>query len=148
MADWPEIAVALLWRLAPQGVVLYPQDLEMPREWVGLRTDKRRYVRLEFITLEQAELAAAVERGEARTTVTTLTGRWKQITWIMLWKLAKGGIRLSRADFDAVPADRQLLASGHPDAVEWRFLPWSEAKRIHEYDLDHEGTLLREKTQL
>lgn len=146
--DWPEICVALMWQLAPNGLVLYPQDLDLPREKVGILSRNRKSIRLAFIDLETAERAAAPALGENRATVTELRGRWKQITWVMLWKLAKSGTKLTQSDFDNVPGDKQLLCSGHPDGVEWRFLPWSEAQRIHEHDLTHEGTLLREKTHL
>jgi len=139
--SWQEIAITLLWKLAPRGLVLFPHDLNLPRDRVLLEERTETRIALSFITLKEAEARTHAPRPESRASTDKLYGRWQQIACVMLWKLRKKGVTLTPADKDGVPAGLELLTSGHPDGVEWRFMPRPEALRKA-----IQGELSRERT--
>jgi hypothetical protein len=154
--DWSEIAVVMIWKVAPNGFVLLLEDMvSLPRERVLLEDRKPDRITLSFISLDSAKRRSAPERGENRATVSELQGRWQKIAVVTAWhfarlgKLGKGdSITLTEQDRQCVPGHLQLMASGHAQGVEWRFLPRSEAKKIQDWDLDNEGIMIKEKLQL
>jgi hypothetical protein len=153
--DWPEIAVILHWKLAPLGYVLYPEDLvTLPTDRVLLTDRKPDRITLTFISVESAKRRAAAERGETRATVSELQGRWEKIAVCMLWHFAQRGklgkrdsITLTEYDRQSVPGHLQLMATGHAQGVEWRFLDRAEAARLAKWDKDNEGAMIQEQTQ-
>jgi hypothetical protein len=138
--DWSQIAVALIWKLAPKGFVMFRHDMaRLPMDRVLLEDRQSDRICLSFITLKDAKKRSAPERGEHRATVSELQGRWQKIAVVALWSLSKTGITLTEYDRAAVPDGLQLMASGHEFGVEWRFLPRWEAKKHRDFDLEHEG---------
>ena len=84
-----------------------------------------------------------------------LQGRWQKIAVVACWHFARRGklgrkdsITLTEFDRAAVPGHLQLMASGHAQGVEWRFLPRSEAEALAAWDAENEGIMVKEKTQL
>lgn len=149
---WPEICVALMWRLAPTGVVITRGDLRaLPMERVLLEDRGETDMRFSWIPLSQAKArikpSAPAKFGE-RATVSELQGRWQKIACVLLWKLARDGITLTPADLAAVPSHLVLLAHGHADDIEYRFLPRDEAKRIQDWERDNEGRIILETANL
>ena len=138
---WEKIAITLLWKLAPKGLVLFPRDLNLPRDRVLLEERLADRINLRFITLKEATARTHAPSAESRATSDRLYGRWQQIACVMLWKLRKKGVTLTQADKDGVPAQMELLTSGHPQGVEWRFMPRMNALRMAV-----NGELAREKT--
>jgi hypothetical protein len=128
---WEEIAVTLMWRLAPNGLVLFPSDLRLPHDRVLLEERLPDRISLSFVTLKEAHSRSHAERLESRASVDQLRGsRWQQIAVVMLWKLKRGGIVLTEQDRAAVPGGLELLTSGHPQGVEWRFLPKRDVLKL------------------
>lgn len=143
--DWSVIAVTLLWKLAPQGLVMLREDMaRLPRDRVLLEDRQADRIVLSFIPLREAKRRAAAERGEQRATVSELQGRWQKIAVVALWSLSKTGCTLTEYDRAAVPDGLQLMASGHEFGVEWRFLPRWEAKKHRDWDFDNEGKMISE----
>jgi hypothetical protein len=153
---WPEIAVVLIWKIAPNGFVMAVEDLvTLPRERVLVEERKPDSITLSFVTLATAKKLMAAERGEERATLSELQGRWQKIAICTAWHFARLGklgrkdsIVLTEQDRQAVPGHLKLMASGHADGIEFRFLPRAEAEAIAKWDLDNEGIMIREKTQL
>lgn len=149
---WPQICVALMWRLAPAGVVITRADLRaLPMERVLLEDRRAEEMIFSWIPLSQAKARlkpSAVEKFGERSTVSELQGRWQKIACVLLWKLARDGITLTPADLAAVPSHLILLAHGHADDIEYRFVPRDEAKRIQDWERENEGRIILEKTQL
>jgi hypothetical protein len=138
--DWSVIAVALIWKLAPKGFVLFREDMaRLPLDRVLLEDRQADRITLSFIPLKEAQQRAAPERGEKRATVSELQGRWQKIAVVALWSLSKTGITLTEYDRAAVPDGLELMASGHEFGVEWRFLPRWEAQQHRKWDFEHEG---------
>ena len=52
--SWEEIAITLMWKLAPSGLVLFPRDLTLPRDRVLLEERLGIASTLSFITLNEA----------------------------------------------------------------------------------------------
>jgi hypothetical protein len=127
--SWQQIAITLIWKLKPQGLVLFPQDLSLPRDRVMLEERLQDRINLTFITLKEATMRTHAKPAQ-RATTDKLSGRWQQIAAVMLWKLAKKGVTLTEMDRSGVPAGLELLTSGHPDGVEWRFLPKRDALKM------------------
>lgn len=153
---WPEIAVILTWKLAPNGFVLLMEDLvSLPTDRVLLEDRRPDRIVLSFISVQSALERSRPERGENRATVSELQGRWQKHAVCIAWHFARKGklgrkdsITLTEYDRAAVPGHLQLMATGHALGVEWRFLPNEEAKKIQDWDRDNEGMLIKEKTQL
>lgn len=143
---WEKICLTLMWRLAPNGLVLYPRDLDLPRDRTLLEERRSDYIWLAFISLREAY--ARTHATADRATTDKLYGRWQQIAIVMMWKLAKTGLRLTEADHNAIPKHLELLTSGHPDGVEWRWLPRLEAHAIRRHEFENEGRIITEQSPL
>lgn len=143
--DWSQIAVVMIWKLAPKGFVMFREDMaRLPMDRVLLEDRRVDRIVLSFITLKDAKKRSAAERGEHRATVSELQGRWQKIAVVALWSLSKTGVTLTEYDRAAVPDGLQLMAWGHEFGVEWRFLPRWEAKKHRDWDLENEGKMILE----
>jgi hypothetical protein len=153
---WPEIAVVMIWKIAPNGFVILKEDMiSLPTDRVLREYRDSEKIVLSFIGVKHAKRLSAAELGEHRATVSELQGRWQKIAVVAAWHFARlhklgknDSITLTEYDRAAVPGHLQLMASGHAQGVEWRFLPLREAKAIQDWDRDNEGILIKEKTQL
>jgi hypothetical protein len=153
---WPEIAVTMIWKLAPNGFVIFKEDMiSLPTDRVLREYRDSEKITLQFISVTHAKRLSSAELGENRATVSELQGRWMKIAVVTAWHFARlkklgksDSITLTEYDRAAVPGHLQLMASGHAQGVEWRFLPTREAKAIQDWDFDNEGILIKEKTQL
>jgi hypothetical protein len=143
--SWQRITFAMMWKLSPRGLVLVRRDLKLPQDRVLLEERQMDYIKLSFITLKEARARTHTSVAEQRATSDTLTGRWKQIACVMLWKLSKAGVWLGQADHDAVPLGFELLTAGHPDGVEWNFVPKIQARMIEKSFFENEGKTIMEK---
>src|SRR5277367_1519757 len=122
--DWHTIAVTLLWKLTPGGLVLFPEDLKaLPHDRVLLIERLTDRINLSFITLQEAHARTHAPKPESRATTDKLVGRWKQIAAVMAWKIAKQGVTLTEYDRQSVPSDLILMTAGHRLGVEWNFIP-------------------------
>lgn len=143
--DWPEIAVVLMWKLAPGGCVITRKDLaRLPMDRVLVEDRSDREIRFSWVTPQEAQRRAgnmpgATVQGQEKASVSQLQGRWQKIAVVLLWKLAKDGCRLTRWDRDQVPVDKTLLAHGHAQDIEYRFVPRAEAERVAKWERDNEG---------
>lgn len=127
--DWPKIASMLLWKLAPRGTVLTRKDLgALPQDRVLITERLSSRLVISFVPLAQAmRIRQALSTTPTPAGLSTLEGRWEKIAVVMLWKLKKSGVTLTQWDHDCVPNDRQILAHGHRDGVEFRFMPNKDA---------------------
>lgn len=154
--DWPEIAVILAWKLAPNGYVILREDLfTLPTDRVLLEDRREDALVLSFIGVKAAKKLTLQKRGVDTTTVSELQGRWQKIAITTLWHFARAGklgradsITLTEQDRAAVPGDCLLMASGHSQGVEWRFIPRALCKRQEDWDRENEGMMIREQAQL
>jgi hypothetical protein len=154
--DWPMIAVTLIWKIAPNGFVLLQEDMiSLPTDRVLREYRDSEKIVLSFIGVQHAKRLSEPQLGEHRATVSELQGSWMKIAVVTCWHFARLGklgkndsIALTEYDRAAVPGHLQLMASGHAQGVEWRFLPTREARAIQDWDFDNEGILIKEKTQL
>ena len=147
---WPEIAVVLFWRLAPRGVEMRIEDLvALPMDRVGMVKRRPEYLQLKFIPILQAQKMVdhPDEAGE-KAEVEEMHGRWQKAAFVALWKLRKSGIKLTREDRAAVPADKQLLQSGSKDTIEFRFVSRTEAQAIAKWEAENEGRIIVERGHL
>ena len=145
---WPEIACVLMWKLAPEGVVLTRKDLgRLPQDRVLVDDRDSKQIRFSFIGVEAAERLRRpiVQSYGYRASVSELQGRWKKLAVVLLWKLAKEGVVLTQADRDRVPADKILLTHGHEQDLECRFVPRLEAARIQKWEAENEGKAVMER---
>jgi hypothetical protein len=148
--DWAEIAVVLVQKLSPQGVVVTRKDLgSLPMDRVLIQ--ERLTDRITFRWMRPEDAKAHAKRlkdktGE-RAGLLQLQGRWQKLACVLLWKLAKDGCVLMAYDRDAVPADKVLLAHGHRDDLEYRFVARAEAARIQKFEKENEGRLVLETVQ-
>ena len=145
--DWPEIALTLMWRLAPKGVVISRSDLgSLPLDRVLAVERSWHSIHLHFIDEKALEKMAKrpAESGE-RPTVEELSGRWQKAAIVLLWKLAKNGIRLTGADRRRVPAHVQLLQQGHAQEIEFRFVSHAISAKIAAWERDNEGKIITER---
>lgn len=142
---WQTIAMTLMWKLAPKGLILVPTDLVLPQDRVMLEERTPDRINLTFITLTEAYQRTHAERDEDRASTDRLQGRWQQIATVLLWKLRKAGITLTEQDRGAVPGNIELLTSGHPDGVEWRFIPKLQAAALARSFDEHLGKTIIEK---
>jgi len=147
--QWPEICVTLMWKLAPDGVVITRKDLgalPQDRVLVDYRDPAGTLIRFSFVSLDEARrLRPKILKATGhKAGVSELQGRWQKITCVLLWKLARDGCVLTQLDRDAVPADQVLLAHGHAQDIEYRFCPRAEAARIQKAELEHEGKQILE----
>lgn len=137
--DWSTITVALMWRLAPNGVVIKRRDLRLPEDMVLIEDRQADCIKLRFATVDEAmrlrDLLAPIEKVG----VAELQGRWKKIGCVLLWKKARDGITLRQMDLDCIPPDKVLLAHGHAKDIEYRFVIRDEAQRIASWEKDNEG---------
>lgn len=153
--DWPVIATTLIWKLAPKGFVLRKETLfTLPMDRVLMVDRKADRITLAFITIDDAQDRMAPELGEHRATKSELQGRYEKLAVCTAWQFArthklgkKDSITLTEYDRAAVPADLQLMASGHARGIEWQFLPNSQAKKIANWSKDNEGMLIVERVQ-
>lgn len=139
--DWPEIAVVLMWKLAPEGVVITRKDLaRLPQDLVLVEDRTADEIRFSWETVSMAQkLTEAVSSS-----VSTLEGRWQKIAVVLMWKLAKDGVTLTQWDRDQIPHGKTLLAHGHAQDIEYRFVPRLEAERIAAWEREHEGKSILE----
>ncbi len=148
---WPEIAVTLMWRLAPKGVVITRRDLGgLPQDRV-LLTDRRQHsIIFSWITIAEAHRRTRPMLAiEQKATVSELQGRWEKLGVVLLWKLARDkGVELTQADRAAVPGHLMLLAHGHAEDIEYRFVPREEGERIEKFERENEGRIITERTAL
>jgi hypothetical protein len=144
--DWPEITCVLMWKLAPQGVTLTRRDMAaLPQDRVMVTDRQPNALKLSFVSLQRAmairDVLAPTQKPAG---VSALEGRWEKIGVVLLWKLCKGGITLTEWDKAQVPHDKQILARGYRDGVEFRFMPNSEAAKLTKWDRDNDKRLIRE----
>lgn len=147
MWGWPEVCTVLMWRLAPKGVVITRRDLgRLPMDRVLLEDRSESAIRLSWITIEEAQRRAKpVDPLAEPAGVSELQGRWQKIAVVLMWKLAKMGVTLTQADRNALPADQMLLAHGHADDIEYRFVPRAEAYALTQVEKEQEGRLIIER---
>jgi hypothetical protein len=145
--SWPEITVVLMHKLAPGGVVITRKDLgSLPQDRVLVeeRLDDGS-IHLWWASVENAlDMREPLAESGKRAGVTELSGRWQKIAVVLLWKLAKDGLTLTQWDRDQVPHDKTLLAHGHAQDIEYRFVPRTEAARIAKWERDNEGKKILE----
>lgn len=145
--DWPEITCVLMWKLAPTGVVITRADLgRLPVDRVLIEERSTTQINYRWMRPEDARSHSKRlkhKTGE-RASVSQLQGRWQKIGVVLLWKLAKDGCVLTQWDRDQVPADKTLLAHGHAQDIEYRFVPRAEAIRIAKWERDNEGKIVME----
>jgi hypothetical protein len=144
---WPEITCVLMWRLAPNGVIIRRKDLgALPPERVLIENRSEKSIRFWFATIREAERIREpiLEGGRPKATVSELQGRWQKLAVVLLWKLAKDGIVLTQSDRDRLPGDKTLLAHGHEQDIEYRFVHRREAQRIAQWERDNEGKMVLE----
>ena len=144
---WPEIAVTLVQKLAPDGVIVTRKDLGgLPQDRVLV--EERLHDRIIYRWMRPEDARAHTKRLKEKTGekagVSQLQGRWQKLGVVLLWKLARDGCVLMNYDRDAVPADKVLLAHGHENEIEYRFVPRAEAARIQQWEKDNEGKLVLE----
>jgi hypothetical protein len=130
--DWPEIVCVLMWKLAPKGVVITRKDL------AALPID--RVLKYDRLADRMIFRFVPPQPGPFE----ELQGRWQKIAVVLLWKLAKDGVTLGQWDRDTVPADKTLLAHGHEQDIEYRFVQRAEAIRIAKWEKDNEGKMVLE----
>jgi hypothetical protein len=155
---WPEIAVILIWKLAPNGFVMLTEDMtSLPFDRVLVEDRQPDKLTLGFVAVRKAKALTRPERGSEKASVSELQGRWMKIGICTLWHFARAHklgrrdmITLTEQDRQAVPADRQLMASGHAHGVEWRFIRKLEAAKLAAWyrDNEHESAFVTEKTAL
>lgn len=148
--QWDEIACVLFWCLAPRGTIITRKDLAaLPMERVLLEDRRPSEIRFSWISIEDAQKRHKPTDGlsEAATVDTIEGSRWKKIAAVLLWKLAKDGITITPLDRSQIPADRILMASGHRNDIEYRFLPRSEAAAIQKSERDNRGKIILENGQ-
>lgn len=147
--DWPEITVTLMWKLAPAGVVITRKDLgALPMDRVLMEERGPSEIKYSFISMKAAERRwKPKDAHQERATSSQLQGRWQKIAAVLLWKLAKDGVVLTRWDRDQVPGDKVLLAHGHAQDIEYRFCPRAEAQAIAKWERDNEGKIILESVQ-
>lgn len=146
--DWPwsVICTTAFWKLAPGGLVLFPQDLKaLPHDRVLLEERLPDRINLSFITLKEAYARTHAEKPENRASTDKLTGRWRQAAVVILWRIAKQGVTLTEQDRQAVPGDLILMTAGHPLGVEWNFIHRSVAARQRMRAWENEGKETMEK---
>jgi hypothetical protein len=146
---WDAIAVTLLWKLKPEGIVIGVADLvALPMDRVGIIQREADFIRLSFATEHYAK--RLLERpAEHRPEVHELHGRWQKFCWVALWKLKRArSVTLSPLDRASVPSDRVLLQSGFKQDIEYRFVPREEAARLQRLAKEHEGRIITERSQL
>jgi len=138
---WPELALVLVNKLAPAGLVITRHDLgALPHDRVLIEDRGPTQIRFTFVSLHHAQLIRKpLANAGAMASVSELQGRWMKICAVVLWKLRKEGCVLTRWDRDAVPSDKTLLMHGHRDDLELRFVPRNEAGRIAKFELEQEG---------
>ena len=153
---WPEIAVILAWRLAPNGFVILKEDMiSLPTDRVLMEERKPDRLTLAFIPVARAVRLMDKARGTQAATTSELQGRWQKIAVVTAWHFARkrqlgkhDSITLTHQDQAAVPANLTLMASGHSQGVEWQFMPHAQAAKLAAWDKDNEGMLIQAKTQL
>lgn len=147
--NWDEISVVLFWRLAPNGITITRKDLAaLPMERVLLEDRRETEICFTWITLDEAKLRhKPMDPLKEAATVDQVEGRWQKIACVLLWKMAKDGITINLTDRSCVPTDRILMASGHANDIEYRFLPRSEAAAIQKQERDHRGKIIMENTR-
>jgi hypothetical protein len=148
--DWPEICCVLMWKLAHNGVVITRRDLGgLPMDRVLVEERTSTHIHFSWMTPEASQQHS--KRVKAKTGqkagVAQLQGRWQKIGVVLLWKLAKDGCVIGQIDRDQVPADKTLLAHGHENDIEYRFVPRAEALRIQQWERDNEGKIVMETVQ-
>jgi hypothetical protein len=144
--DWAKIASTLLWKLAPGGVVLFPHELAaLPHDRVLLEERLPDRINLTFITLEEAHSRTHAANPQMRATTDKMTGRWRQIACVLLWKLAKKGVTIAEYDANAVPSDLILMTAGHALGVEWQFIPRAQAAKERLLAFEREGKDIMER---
>lgn len=144
--DWPQIAVVLVHKLAPDGVVVTRRDLGgLPMDRVLVEDRRVDRIIYRWVELKEAQRMRKplAQKGE-RAGVIQLQGRWQKLAVVLLWKLTKEGCVLMGYDRDAVPADKILLAHGHKEEIEYRFVPRAEAARIQKWERENEGKIVLE----
>jgi hypothetical protein len=146
--DWAEIAVVMMWKLCPKGLVLTRADMgRLPQDRVMIEDRGVDDIRFRWMRPQDARAYATRLKkatGE-RAGVSQLQGRWQKLGVVLLWKLTRDeGLVLTRADRTAVPGDQKLLTRGTHDAVEFRFIPTAEAIRIAKWERDNEGKIVVE----
>jgi len=146
--DWAEIAVVLMWKLCPQGMILTRADMgRLPQDRVMIEERTPDQIRFRWMRPQDARAHATRLKkatGE-RAGVSQLQGRWQKLGVVLLWKLTRDeGVILTRADREALPADKKMLTRGTHDAVEFRFIPTAEAIAIAKWERDNEGKIVVE----
>jgi len=143
---WQTITSAMLWKLTPGGLILFPQDLNaLPHDRVMLEERLPDRINLSFITLKEAYSRTHAEKAEVRATTDKLVGRWKQIAAVMCWKIAKQGVTLTEYDRQAVPTDLILMTAGHRLGVEWQFIHRNVAHKQRLAIFEQEGKDIMER---
>jgi hypothetical protein len=144
--SWQTIAQALLWKLAPGGVVLFPHELNsLPHDRVLLEERLPDRINLTFITLKEAHARTHADKPENRATTDKMTGRWRQIACVMLWKLSKTGVTLVEYDRQAIPHELILMTAGHRLGVEWQWIHRSVAAKQRMQLLEDTGKDIMER---
>jgi len=148
--DWPEIAIILMWRLAPKGVVITRRDLgRLPMDRVLLEDRRPAELHLRWITLAEAQSRTQPKNVlEEKASVSELQGRWQKLAVVLMWKFAQAGIVLTESDRQAVPNGQEILTRGFKDDIEFRFAPRTETAKIEQAANENDGTIIREKAAL
>ncbi len=141
------IAVVLVQKLAPNGVVVTRKDLgSLPMDRVLV--EERQSDRIVYRWMRPEDAKAHTKRLKEKTGekagLQQLQGRWQKLAIVLLWKLARDGCVLMNYDRDAVPVDKVLMAHGHKDDIEYRFVQRAEAARIQAWEKEHEGKTVME----
>lgn len=144
---WPEIAVTLMWRLSPKGLIITRRDLgRLPMDRVLLEDRRETEIQFSWIDIHEAQARTRPSTAlHQKATVSELQGRWQKIAVVLMWKLAPKGVTLTQWDRNQVPADRKLLAEGHANDIQYRFIPTQEAEAIYKRERDSEGKIILEK---
>lgn len=146
---WTQIAVALMWRLAPNGTVLTRKDLaSLPMDRMLLEERLSDRIEYSWATVKAVEKRvsklARLGKPEKRAELSQLQGRWQKLAVVLMWKHARDGITLYPGDLSAVPVNLVLLAHGHKEHLEYRFVDRKESEAIAKFEKDNEGRIITE----
>ncbi len=149
--DWYVIAHTLAWRVAPEGFVMSRKDLAaLPADRVMIEDRTAESITLRWMSLNEAQLLKErlLKHGQPKAGVSHLEGRWQKFAVVLCWMRARDGVTLTQADRAAVPINLVLYAEGHPDDVEFRFMPDAEARVMQRQYRERDGRIITEVGRL
>jgi arginine decarboxylase-like protein len=69
-----------------------------------------------------------------------MEGYWQNMAALMLWKLARDGVELTKEDIESFPKGSVLLTHGHKESVEFKLVTQEVAETIVAHDrATHQG---------